>query len=65
MFPEVQEVHLLSGEWDLLIKVKEVNVEGKRYIVCLNPRQARKDALDRGSIVKSLKEKLHGLIINL
>ena len=40
------------------LKVKEVNVEGKRYIVCLNPRQARKDALDRHSIVEALKEKL-------
>ena len=50
------------------LRVKEVNVEGKRYIVCLNPRQARKDALDRGSIVESLKEKLQnnpkGLIGN-
>ena len=27
MFPEVQEVHIISGEWDLLIKVKEVNSE--------------------------------------
>jgi transposase len=50
------------------LKVKEVNVEGKRYIVCLNPRQARKDALDRHSIVEALKEKLEsnpkGLIGN-
>ena len=26
-FPEVQEVHVISGEWDLLIKVKEVSSE--------------------------------------
>ena len=26
-FPEVQEVHIISGEWDLLIKVKEVSSE--------------------------------------
>jgi transposase len=40
------------------LKVKEVVVEGKRYIICLNPRQARKDALDRQSIVESLQEKI-------
>jgi DNA-binding Lrp family transcriptional regulator len=26
-FPEVQEVHIISGDWDLLIKVKTRNVE--------------------------------------
>jgi hypothetical protein len=40
------------------LRVKEVVLEGKRYIVCLNPRQARKDAQDRQSIVDSLQEKL-------
>jgi transposase len=40
------------------LRVKEVLLEGKRYIVCLNPRQARKDAQDRQSIVDSLREKL-------
>ena len=40
------------------LKVKEVIVEGKRYIVCLNPRQARKDAFDRQAIVESLQEKI-------
>jgi len=29
------------------LKVKEVIHDGKRYIVCLNPRQARKDAGER------------------
>jgi len=42
----------------LLLKVKEVNVEGRRYIVCLNPEQAKKDAADREAIVESLREKL-------
>ena len=50
------------------LKVKEVVVEGKRYIICLNERQARKDAVDRHNIVESLKEKLEtnpkGLIGN-
>jgi hypothetical protein len=40
------------------LRVKEVVLEGKRYIVCLNPRQARKDAQDRQAIVDSLRDKL-------
>jgi hypothetical protein len=42
------------------LKVKEVWVEDRRYIVCLNPKQARKDALDREAILKSLEEQLKG-----
>jgi len=26
-FPEVQEVHIITGDWDLLIKLKAVNVD--------------------------------------
>ena len=40
------------------LKVKEVQVEGRRYIVCLNEDEARKDAADREAIVASLREKL-------
>ena len=40
------------------LKVKEVTVDGRRYIVCLNSKQARKDAADRQAIIASLKEKL-------
>ena len=40
------------------LKVKEVQVEGRRYIVCLNEDEARKDAADREMIVASLREKL-------
>jgi transposase len=40
------------------LKVKQVLHENKRYIVCLNPRQARKDARDREAIIASLKEQL-------
>jgi transposase len=40
------------------LKVKEVFVEGRRYLVCLNERQARKDAADREAILASLREKL-------
>ena len=40
------------------LKVKEVQVEERRYILCYNPEQARKDAQDREAIVQSLKDKL-------
>jgi transposase len=40
------------------LKVKEVVLNGKRYIVCLNPKQARKDARDRQAIIDSLQEKI-------
>ncbi|KFN38098.1 transposase [Smithella sp. F21] len=40
------------------LKVKEVIVDKKRYIVCLNEKQARKDAADRQTILDSLLEKL-------
>jgi len=40
------------------LKVKEVVHNGKRYIVCMNTRQARKDAADREAIITSLKEQL-------
>ena len=40
------------------LKVKEVWVEDRRYVVCLNEDEARKDAADREAIVASLREKL-------
>jgi transposase len=40
------------------LKVKEVIIDSRRYIVCLNTRQARKDAADRQAIIESLQEKL-------
>jgi hypothetical protein len=40
------------------LRVKEVVVEGRRYIVCHNPEEAKKDALDREAILKSLEDKL-------
>jgi len=43
------------------LKVKEVDVEERRYVVCLNEEQARKDRADREAIVDSLREQLkHG-----
>jgi len=40
------------------LKVKEVIINDRRYIVCLNTKQARKDAADRQAIIDSLSEKL-------
>jgi hypothetical protein len=40
------------------LKVKEVLIEGRRYIVCLNEEQRRKDAADRQAIVEHLREQL-------
>ena len=40
------------------LKVKEVFVDDRRYIVCLNERQARKDAADRAAILEALQEKI-------
>ena len=42
----------------LLLKVKEVKLNGKRYIICYNPEQAKKDSEDRKAIVSSLEKKL-------
>ena len=36
------------------LKVKEVEVEGRRYVICLNEEEKRKDACDRAAIVESL-----------
>jgi transposase len=40
------------------LKVKEVNIGDRRYIVCLNEEQRRKDAADRQAIVEHLREQL-------
>jgi transposase len=40
------------------LDVKEVWVEDRRYIVCRNPDEARKDAADREAIVAALREQL-------
>lgn len=43
------------------LKVKEVRLEDRRYVVCLNEEQARKDRADREAILASLGECLkHG-----
>jgi transposase len=48
----------LSSKDPAPLKVKEVVHKEKRYIVCLNTRQARKDAADRKAIIASLEEQL-------
>ena len=56
----VQEVcfdRKASGD-ALVLELKEVRIEDRRYVVCYNPEQAKKDAADRQAIVESLKEKL-------
>jgi hypothetical protein len=40
------------------LKVKEVEVGGRRYVVCFNEEQARKDAADRAAIVAGLEKQL-------
>jgi hypothetical protein len=40
------------------LKVREVLVHGRRYIVCLNEEERRKDAYDRAAIVAHLRAQL-------
>ena len=40
------------------LKVKEVMTDGKRFIVCMNERQAHKDAATRQAILEALEDKL-------
>lgn len=42
------------------LKVKEVCVGERRYIVCHNEDQAKKDAADREAIIKSLEDQIKG-----
>lgn len=42
------------------LKVKQVRIEDRRYIVCHNEEQARKDRADREAIVAKLRDQLAG-----
>jgi hypothetical protein len=55
-----EEVHPKSDDANASapLKVKEVWVEERRYVVCLNEDQATKDRHDRAAIVTSLKAAL-------
>ena len=48
----------VEGDDPSPLKVKEVRVDGRRYVVCLNEDEARKDAADREAIVAALRERL-------
>ena len=55
-----QEVHPMGSKAKdpSPLKVKEVRHMDRRYIVCLNERQAGKDKLTREAIIKALEEKI-------
>ena len=55
-----REVHPLGSKTKdpSPLKVKEVRHMGRRYIVCLNERQATKDKLTREAIIQALEEKI-------
>ena len=40
------------------LKVKDVVIDGRQYVLCLNEDQARKDAADREAILAALREQL-------
>lgn len=42
------------------LKVKDLEVEGRRYVICLNEEERRKDAHDRSAILESLEKALKG-----
>jgi len=55
-----QEVHPMGSKAKdpSPLKIKEVRHMDRRYIVCLNERQASKDKLTREAIIKALEEKI-------
>jgi Transposase DDE domain len=59
-----QEVLARAGRYQVVagnLEVKEVNVRGKRYVVCRNPEEAQKDQAAREAILSQLEEVLsHG-----
>lgn len=57
LYREIHPERLLTHDPSPL-KVKEVTVNGNRYVVCLNDEQARKDQHDRDAILTGLKDQL-------
>src|SRR5215213_814540 len=47
-----------TGGEETQLFVKEVQVEGRRYIVCRNEAEAEKDAADRAAIIAALDQQL-------
>jgi hypothetical protein len=42
------------------LRVKEVTVDDRRYVVCFNPEEAKKDRHDREAVLEKLRSKLAG-----
>ena len=67
---EVREEVLTRGGRKIKdnLSIKEVKLNQKRYIICFNPSEAEKDALDREMLLERLKQRLKenpkGLIKN-
>jgi hypothetical protein len=57
-FHEVYEARQRSTD-PAPLKVKEVRVEGRRYVVCINTEQVKHDREQREQIVAGLREQLH------
>jgi hypothetical protein len=52
------QIERVGDSEPLTLKIKEVFIDERRYIICHNPEQAKKDAEDREAIVVSLREKM-------
>jgi transposase len=63
-FQEIYPCRLKSKDPSPL-KIKEVNIENKRYVVCFNEEQARKDAYTRQAIIEDLMEKIKSNVCSL
>lgn len=57
---EYQEIQIkrIGKRTPLELKIKEVTIEDRRYVICHNPEQAKKDAETREAIVASLRKKM-------
>lgn len=55
-----QEVHpeRMGSKDPAPLKVREMTIQGRRYVVCLNEEERRKDAHDRAAIVEHLRRQL-------
>ena len=56
-----EEVLSRAGRYQAVgdnLKVKNVVVEGNRYVICYNPEEARRDAEAREEIINGLKKKI-------
>lgn len=55
---EKVEIGSSKAKGPRVLEIKEVVIEGRRYIITHNPEQAKKDAADRAAIVESLRERM-------